>query len=115
MKEKRNLLTGIGLISAFALWTVLIQCVDVQAVGQNGTKIGLAAFNVWFHQLTGAHMTIYTITDWMGLVPIFVCLCSGMLGMVQLIKRRSLLRVDSDILLLGAYYVIVIACYYFGG
>ena len=102
MKEKRNLLTGIGLISAFALWTVLIQCVDVQAVGQNGTKIGLAAFNVWFHQLTGVHMTIYTITDWLGLVPIFVCLCSGM---------RSLLRVDSDILLLGAYYVIVIACY----
>lgn len=56
-------------------------------------------------------MTIYTITDWLGLVPIFVCLCFGMLGMVQLIKRRSLLRVDSDILLLGAYYVIVIACY----
>ena len=111
MKEKRNLLTGVGLISAFALWTVLIQCVDVRAVGQNGTKIGFAAFNVWFHQLTGAHMTIYTITDWLGLVPIFVCLCSGMLGMVQLIKRRSLLRVDSDILLLGVYYVMVIACY----
>ena len=93
MKEKRNLLMGIGLISAFALWTVLIQCVDVQAVGQNGTKIGLAVFNVWFHQLTGVHMTIYIITDWLGLVPIFVCLCSGMLGMVQLIKRRSLLIV----------------------
>ena len=56
-------------------------------------------------------MTIYTITDWLGLVPIFVCLYFGMLGMVQLIKRRSLLRVDSDILLLGAYYVMVIACY----
>ena len=111
MKEKRNLLTGIGFIASFALWTVLIQCVDVQAVGQNDTKIGLAAFNVWFHQLTGVHMTIYTITDWLGLVPIFVCLCFGMLGMVQLIKRRSLLKVDSDILLLGAYYVIVIACY----
>ena len=57
MKEKRNLLTGVGLISAFALWTVLIQCVDVQTMGQNGTKIGFAAFNVWFHQLTGVHMT----------------------------------------------------------
>ena len=111
MKEKRNLLTGVGLIGAFALWTALIQCVDVQAVGQNGTKIGFAEFNVWFHQLTGVHMTIYTITDWLGLVPIFICLCFGVLGLVQLVKRRSLLKVDPDILLLGAYYVLVIACY----
>ena len=111
MKEKRNLLKGAGLIGAFSLWTVLIQWVDVQAVGQNGTKIGFADFNVWFHQLTGVHMTIYTITDWLGLVPIFICLCFGVLGLVQLIKRRSLLRVDPDILLLGAYYVMVIACY----
>ena len=111
MKEKRNLLAGAGLIGAFALWTVLIRWVDVQAVGQNGTKIGFANFNVWFHQLTGVHMTLYTITDWLGLVPIFICLCFGVLGLVQLIKRRSLLRVDPDILLLGIYYVLVIACY----
>ena len=111
MKEKRNLLAGGGLIGAFALWTVLIRWVDVQAVGQNGTKIGFADFNVWFHQLTGVHMTLYTITDWLGLVPIFICLCFGVLGLVQLIKRRSLLSVDPDILLLGIYYVLVIACY----
>ena len=111
MKEKRNLLTGTGLIGTFALWTVLIQCLDVQAVGQNGTKIGLAGFNVWFHQLTGVHMTLYTITDWLGLVPIFICMCFGVLGLVQLIKRRSLRKVDADILLLGVYYVLVIACY----
>ena len=111
MKEKRNLLAGVGLIGVFALWTVLILYVDVQAVGQNGTKIGLAGFNVWFHQLTGVHMTLYTITDWLGLVPIFICLCFGVLGLVQLVKRRSLLKVDRDILLLGAYYLLVIAFY----
>lgn len=111
MKDKRNLLTGIGFIASFALWNVLIQCVDVQAVGQNGTKVGFAEFNVWFHQLTGVHMTIYTITDWLGLVPIFICLCFGVLGLVQLVKRRSLLKVDRDILLLGAYYMLVIAFY----
>ena len=111
MKEKRNLLAGAGLIGAFALWTVLIQYVDVQAVGQNGTKIGFADFNVWFHRLTGVHMTIYTITDWLGLVPIFICLCFGVMGLVQLVKRRSLLKVDPDILLLGVYYILVIACY----
>lgn len=111
MKEKRNMLTGVGLISAFALWTVLIQSVDVQAVGQNGTSIGFADLNLWFHQLTGVHMTIYTITDWLGLVPIFICLYFGVLGLMQLIKRRSMRKVDSDILLLGVYYVLVIACY----
>ena len=111
MKGKRNLLAGAGLIGAFALWTVLIQYVDVKAVGQNGTKIGFADFNVWFHRLTGVHMTIYTITDWLGLAPIFICLCFGALGFVQLVKRRSLLKVDPDILLLGIYYVLVIACY----
>ena len=82
MKEKRNLLAGVGLIGVFALWTALILCVDVQAVGQNGTKIGLAGFNVWFHQLTGVHMTLYTITDWLGLAPIFICMCFGVLGLV---------------------------------
>ena len=111
MRENRNLPAGVGVIGAFALWTVLLQCVDVQAVGQNGTKIGFAEFNVWFHQLTDVHMTLYTITDWLGLVPIFICLCFGVMGFIQLIKRRSLLRVDTDILLLGAYYVMVIACY----
>ena len=33
------------------------------------------------------------------------------MGLVQLVKRRSLLKVDRDILLLGAYYLLVIAFY----
>lgn len=111
MNEKRDLWTGIGLLGAFVLWTGLIQCVDVQAVGPNGTKIGLAAFNVWFHQLTGVHMAAYTVTDWLGLVPIAVCLGFAGLGLAQLIRRRSLLRVDADILLLGVYYLLVILAY----
>ena len=30
---------------------------------------------------------------------------------MQLVRRRSLLRVDADLLLLGAYYIVVILCY----
>ena len=56
-------------------------------------------------------MLIYTITDWLGLVPIFICMGFGLLGLIQWIKRRSLLRVDPDILLLGVYYVVVIFGY----
>ena len=113
MKEirKKELLAGIALLAAFALWTVLIRHIDVQKAGPNGTEIGFATVNVWFHRLTGVHMLIYTITDWLGLVPIIICLCFGVLGLVQLVKRRSLLAVDRDILLLGAYYVVVILGY----
>lgn len=113
MKErsKKLLFTGILLIVVFAIWTLLIQVVDVQPIGQNGTNIGFATFNIWFHELTGVHMTIYTITDWIGLIPIFVCMIFGGIGLGQWIKRRSLLKVDRDILFLGIYYVIVILGY----
>ena len=110
-KQKRDLLAGAGLLLGFAVWTFLIQMVDVQAVGPNGTEVGLAALNVWFHQLTGVHMALYTVTDWLGLVPVGVCLCFAMLGLAQWIRRRRLVRVDADILLLGVYYVLVILAY----
>ena len=113
MKEKGNkiLAAGTGLIAAFVLWTMLIQSVDVQPVGQNGTNIGFATFNTWFFRLTGVHMMIYTITDWLGLVPIIICMCFGWVGLVQLMKRRSLLKVDADIIMLGLYYILVIFGY----
>ena len=109
--RERDLLAGIVLVAAFALWTVVIRLIDVQNAGPLGSEVGFATINVWFHRLTGVHMLLYTITDWLGLVPIIICMCFGVLGLVQLIKRRSLLTVDSDILLLGAYYVLVILCY----
>lgn len=115
MKEnwKRELLTGMALLAAFILWTILIQTVDVQAIGPKVTAVGLAAFNGWFHQLTGVHMTIYTVTDWLGLVPILICMGFGFVGLIQWIKRKNMLRVDGDILLLGVYYILVFFGYLF--
>ena len=106
-----TLITGVLMLILFAVWTVLIQTVDVQAVGQNGTDIGFASLNTWFHKMTGVHMWVYTVTDWLGLVPIFICIIFGAVGLVQLIKRRSLLKVDKDIILLGIYYNLVIFGY----
>ncbi|MBR5773499.1 MAG: phosphatase PAP2 family protein [Clostridia bacterium] len=108
---KKSLIIGVALIVAFALWTILILTVDVRAVGVNGTTVGLAGVNTWLHRLTGTNMTLYTMTDWLGLVPIGVCFAFGVVGLIQLIKRRGLMRVDHDITLLGIYYVIVIAAY----
>ena len=110
-KIKRDFFLGVFSALSFVLWTFLIMYVDVQPVGQNGTDIGFAALNTWFFRLTGVHMLLYTVTDWLGLVPIAVCLCFGVLGLVQLIRKRSLIKVDYDILLLGGYYILVILGY----
>lgn len=96
--EKRCLLLGSVFLAMFVLWTALIQMVDVQSVGQNETSIGFATFNCWFHHLIGVNKVIYTITDWMGLVPIVVCLVFAGVGLIQLIKRRSIFKVDADIM-----------------
>lgn len=110
-RDIKNLTIGVVCIMAFVVWTILIQTVDVKAVGIGGTNVGFATLNTWFHSLTGVNMTLYTITDWLGLAPIFVCMFFAVIGLVQLIKRKSLLKVDFDIIILGVYYVIVIMCY----
>ena len=63
---KQVLFLGGIFIIAFAIWTALIQMVDVQSLGQNATNIGFATFNCWFHHLIGVNKVIYTITDWIG-------------------------------------------------
>ena len=111
MKKNQNVLAGILLLVGFAVWTFLIQEVDVQPIGPNESTVGFAALNGWFHQLTGVHWMLYTLTDWLGLVPIFVCLIFASIGFVQLVQRKSLFKVDLDIIMLGAYYVLVIFGY----
>ena len=110
-KTKRIVSVGILLLTAFAVWTFLIQTVDVQQIGPRQSVVGFATINGWFHRLTNVHWMLYTLTDWLGLVPIVVCLLFACVGLAQLVQRRSLLKVDLDILLLGVYYVLVIFAY----
>lgn len=110
-KTKRIVSVGILLLTAFAVWTFLIQTVDVQQIGPRQSAVGFATINGWFHRLTNVRWMLYTMTDWLGLVPIVVCLLFACVGFAQLVQRRSLLKVDLDILLLGVYYVLVIFAY----
>ena len=110
MKQKKIFL-AISLIVAFALWTVLVRMVDVRAVGPEGSSVGFATFNGFVHKLTGVNWTLYTITDWLGLVPIAVAFGFAILGFVQLVKRKSLWRVDCNILALGVFYIVVMVIY----
>lgn len=100
-----------GWLAGFALWTAAVCTIDLQPIGPQGSVVGMAEFNRLVHNLTGVHWTLYTVTDWLGLIPLGVCIGFGILGLLQWIRRKSILKVDRSILVLGGFYLTVIAAY----
>ena len=111
--NKKKFCIALGLLAGFALWTVAVRLIDVQIIGPRGSAVGFAALNGFVHNLTGTHMTLYVITDWLGLVPVAFGIGFALLGLAQWIKRKSILKVDRSILILGGFYIVTLAAYLF--
>ena len=107
----KYLCLALCLLAAFALWTAVVCFFDVQPIGPLESHVGLSTLNACFHRLTGVHMTLYVITDWLGLLPIAFATGFALLGAAQWIKRKSLLRVDRSLFVLGGFYLSVLAVY----
>ena len=111
--KKRNfLISGILLLIAIT-FTILVKVVDVKQIGVNNSSIGFATLNQFIFETTGVNIIWYHITDWLGLIPVFMAIVYAFIGLIQLIKRRSIFKVDKEIILLGLYYIIIIALYVF--
>lgn len=111
--KKKKFCIALGLLAAFVLWTVAIRLIDVQAIGPRGSTVGFATLNGFVHNFTGVHMQLYTITDWLGLVPVAFGFGFALLGLAQWIQRKSVLKVDRSILILGVFYTVTLAAYLF--
>lgn len=112
-KEKKMLGGSILFMLGFVVWTIVVMNFNLQVVGPYESAVGFADLNVAFHKLTGEHMWIYAWTDWLSIIPAAFVGGFGLLGLVQLIKRKSLLKVDFNILTLGGFYIIVLIFYLF--
>lgn len=110
--NRKKLYIALCLLVAFVLWTAAICLIDVQPIGPQGSAVGFATLNGLIHRLIGVHMALYTVTDWLGLVPIAFVLGFALLGLVQLIKRKHLLKVDRNILVLGVFYLVMLAVFF---
>ena len=116
MREKkgnRKLLASGILLALFLLLIVLLKTVDVQAIGPEGSSVGLAAVNGAVHRLTGVHLGLYHFTGWLGYGSFAVAFGFVVLAALQLLRRKRLQRVDRDLYLLGAIYVLAALLYVF--
>ena len=108
---KKHVWIGLGLLAAFVVFTVLVVLVDVKPIGRQGTDVGFATINESFNKFTGEHEKCYDLTEKAGYLAAIPVFAFGLIGLLQLIRRKSLLKVDSDILLLGGFYVVLGICY----
>lgn len=111
--NKRKIFCALGFLMAFGVWTAILCMADVRAIGPRESKVGLAHINQFVHGITGVHFSLYILTDWLGLVPVFVGFGFAVFGLSQWIQRKSIRKVDGDILLLGGFYLVMLAAYLF--
>ncbi len=112
-KMKKDFRTAAVLLVLFVLLTVCVRLIDVRPIGPQGSAVGFAALNGAVHKLTGEHMAWYDITDILGKAALLCAAGFGGLGLYQLVTRKDLRKVDADLYVLGAFYVLVIALYAF--
>lgn len=106
-KLNKSLIAGISLFVAFAVFTVLVKVVDVAAAGPLGSKVGFSKINTIIFDKIGTNDVWYKISEVFGMVALALVGVFACVGLVQLIKRKNLWRVDKHILALGAFYVII--------
>lgn len=110
-QTKLNVIITSCLFLAFIIFTILVKCVDVQAIGPLGSKVGLAGINEAVFKVFGVNQTIYNVTEILGYLTFLIIAFFAGLGVYQLIKGKSIKKVDYKILALGGFYVVVLLFY----
>ena len=105
----------------FLVLIVLLCLADRAPVGPEDTVMGLAKLNVMMYKAVGVggsggsglRMGLYKLTEYLGYFSILVLCVFALLGFVQLIRRRSLKKVDRQILAMGGLFVLTLILYVF--
>lgn len=107
MRKKRLLVGFLGII-LFVVFTLLVKNVDVKNIGKQSVSVGFATINGIFNAILGYNEGIYKLSNYLGYFCFAICGVYGCIGFIQLIKRRSVKKVDFEIILLGCLYVLIL-------
>ncbi len=108
---KTKTIAAVICLVLFLLLIAAVKTVDVAPIGPEETSIGLSGINGAIHEATGVSKLLYKLTIYLGYLSILAGLCFALLGLIQLIQRKSLLKVDREILVLGCLLVVLALLY----
>lgn len=111
--KKKNIIISSCLVFLSILFTILVKNVDVSSIGPNGSRVGFSSINKFFHDLIGVNLFFYKLTDILGYLAILLAVGYAIVGLLQLIKRKSILKIDKQIIVTGIFYVIIVCIYVF--
>ena len=110
-KNKKNIIISCILLFVSIIYTLLVKFIDVRAVGVNNSEIGFSSINKFIFEFLGTNNIWYFITEILGVVAVFIAMIYALIGLVQLIKRKSLFKIDKEIIGLGIFYIVVLVVY----
>ena len=113
MKKKRNIILSVIMTIIAVVYTYLVKTVDVKKIGPNDSMVGFSKLNGWFRDIIGSNMTLYKITEILGYLVILIAVFYAFIGLLQLIKRKNIFKVDREIYILGGFYVMMGIVYVF--
>lgn len=100
-----------ALTAVFLLYMILVKFVDVRPIGPLNTSVGFATVNNFFFKTIGTSELWYTLSKVGGAISILTAALFAGIGAWQLVKRRSLMAVDKNILAMGGIFLLVIILY----
>lgn len=113
MKNKKKWIVVIVLLICAIVYTLAVKFFDVAPIGPEGSRVGFQTINKIVRDTIGYHEIFYKITKYLGIIPFLYVAFYGFTGGMQLIKGKSLKKVDKRLILLGGFYVLVGITYIF--
>ena len=101
------------LLILFCIYTLAVKFIGREPIGPEGSKVGFAGLNKWFRDLVGYNEAWYQISKFFGILVILTAVMFGLLGFIELIRRKNIWNVDMNYYSLGFFYVIVGIVYVF--
>ena len=108
---KRDFKKTVVMLVVTILFSVLTYVVDRKPIGYDGTSVGFSSINGLFAGSFGYNPVMDTLSDVAMYLSFLVVAAFAFIGVMQLIKGKSLSKVDKVIIGLGILYVIVAVLY----